>query len=371
MKAHVNYILLCGLVLIFTACKKEPLPEPSEEESPVFSFTGTVDGNAVTLEGGTTNYYLFATTDQDLNGLKSFTANFAQPMCTDCPNSLKIIFLDYALSTPAATDPDSSLYAGLYNYASTSGQASRYSVAFTKISLGPAISGISWDFGDGKTSPALNPVHTFTRPGSYNVCMNADFTGGCSSSLCNMIKLGNMENICEANIVTGISAGTSVDFSGSAFLGEAPYTYQWDFGDGQSSSQQNVTHNYAAEGVYQASLTITDNLGMTAMHHENVRTQNSNECAVRYSYVINPVSNPDNFGNVIVEWRDANGTVYTSKNDAQPQKSYFRINSIDEYEINENNQPTKKLAVSFSCMLYNGTDAIEIENGTAIIAVAY
>lgn len=370
MKTHINGILLGILALVFTACKKDPLPEPMEEESPVFSFAGTVEGNALILEGGKNDYYLFASTEQDLNGLKSFTANFAQPMCTDCPNSLKITFLDYALSTPVPTDTDSSLYVGSYNFASTSGRASRYSIAFTKTNLGPPISGINWNFGDGTTHTDLNPTHMYVRPGSYNVCVTADFMGG-TSGLCNTIKLGNTENVCEANISQGVSVGTSISFSGNAFQGEAPYTYLWNFGDGQSSSEQNVTHNYADEGAYQVSLTITDNQGMTAIRRENVRTQNSNECVIRYNYMISPVSNPDNFGNVIVEWRDANGTVYTSKNDSQPQESYFRINSIEEYGPNENNQPTKKLAVSFSCTLYNGTDEIKIENGTAVIAVAY
>jgi chitinase len=40
-------------------------------------------------------------------------------------------------------------------------------------------------------------------------------------------------------------------------------TYSWDFGDGDSSAQANPAHAYSAAGLYQASLTVTDNQGAT------------------------------------------------------------------------------------------------------------
>jgi len=40
--------------------------------------------------------------------------------------------------------------------------------------------------------------------------------------------------------------------------------YQWDFGDGESSSQANPTHTYTENGVYQVTLTVTDSAGSTS-----------------------------------------------------------------------------------------------------------
>ncbi len=37
-----------------------------------------------------------------------------------------------------------------------------------------------------------------------------------------------------------------------------PLTYHWDFGDGQSSTLPSPTHPYAARGLYQVSLTVSD-----------------------------------------------------------------------------------------------------------------
>ncbi|MBU4151670.1 MAG: PKD domain-containing protein [Proteobacteria bacterium] len=40
--------------------------------------------------------------------------------------------------------------------------------------------------------------------------------------------------------------------------------WQWDFGDGQTSADQNPSHTYGTEGSYTATLTVTDSVGGTA-----------------------------------------------------------------------------------------------------------
>lgn len=362
--------LILGLIVLLIACKKEKFPEPTVSK-PVFELQANIDGEAVLLQGGVDDYYLYSSISQDINGIKSFVADFSKIGCTTCPNSLKITLIDYASSTLGATQTDSSFYVGPYNYATTAGIASRYSIAFTKINLGPPLSNISWDFGDGSSSTALNPTYTYVRPGKYDVCVDASFTGGCISTLCNTIGLGNQESFLETSLNASNPTGTSIDFSANGAAGVAPYQYFWDFGDGNTSTSQNITHNYSTEGVYTVAVTVRDAIGSEKTERQNVRTQNSSDCVARYNYVINPVANPDNLGNIIIEWRDANGVLYTSKNNSQPIKSFFKINSIEEYLPNENNQPTKKMVVTFSCVLYNGASEITLNNATAIIAMPY
>ncbi len=50
----------------------------------------------------------------------------------------------------------------------------------------------------------------------------------------------------------------SVSFTGSATGGSEPYTYNWDFGDGGSSADQNPSHTYSEEGDYTVIFTVTD-----------------------------------------------------------------------------------------------------------------
>jgi len=38
-------------------------------------------------------------------------------------------------------------------------------------------------------------------------------------------------------------------------------SYEWDFGDGHSSSSNITTHSYSTSGVYNVTLTVTDNIG--------------------------------------------------------------------------------------------------------------
>ena len=52
----------------------------------------------------------------------------------------------------------------------------------------------------------------------------------------------------------------SVTFSANVH-GDAPLTYAWDFGDGNSSSEENPSHTYAEPGTYTASLTLSNDHG--------------------------------------------------------------------------------------------------------------
>ena len=52
-----------------------------------------------------------------------------------------------------------------------------------------------------------------------------------------------------------------ITLTGLAFGGIPPYQYLWDFGDGNSSGEQNPTHTYTTAGNYTAVFTITDSEG--------------------------------------------------------------------------------------------------------------
>jgi len=56
------------------------------------------------------------------------------------------------------------------------------------------------------------------------------------------------------------NVGEDIQFTGSATGGTPPYSWYWDFGDGNTSDEQNPVHNYSAEGVYTVNLTVTDDV---------------------------------------------------------------------------------------------------------------
>lgn len=56
----------------------------------------------------------------------------------------------------------------------------------------------------------------------------------------------------------------TIQFTGSAEGGKEPYNWSWDFGDGNTSTEQNPEHNYTSAGNYTATLTVTDDEGNVA-----------------------------------------------------------------------------------------------------------
>jgi len=62
---------------------------------------------------------------------------------------------------------------------------------------------------------------------------------------------------------------TEIRFSNLTSGGEAPYTYEWSFGDGATSDLKNPMHTYTAKGTYAVSLKVKDAKGL-----EDTETKN-------------------------------------------------------------------------------------------------
>jgi PKD repeat protein/formylglycine-generating enzyme required for sulfatase activity len=133
-------------------------------------------------------------------------------------------------------------------------------VQFSDHSLVAGASAWLWDFGDGHTSTEHKPLHTYTQPGVYTVRLTVTGTGGTLYAR----KIGYIKVVEE-----------KVDFSADVLGGGAPLSVQftdlsevrgasawwWDFGDGQTSTQQHPAHVYTMEGAYSVRLTVTGDGG--------------------------------------------------------------------------------------------------------------
>lgn len=60
-----------------------------------------------------------------------------------------------------------------------------------------------------------------------------------------------------------VKVGQDVYFDPSIGGGISPYTYEWDFGDGSTSTDAVPTHAYKSEGSYNVILKVTDDRGNT------------------------------------------------------------------------------------------------------------
>lgn len=65
-------------------------------------------------------------------------------------------------------------------------------VDFTDASTGP-VANYLWDLGDGNTSTAQNPSHTYSTDGNYTVCLTVTSASGCQDSVCQTITIAGSD----------------------------------------------------------------------------------------------------------------------------------------------------------------------------------
>ena len=112
----------------------------------------------------------------------------------------------------------------------------------------------TWDFGDGTGNDSSSATKTWNAVGSYNVKLVNHYPTCADSSI---------ENV---QVVTEAVAAFTSDRTGSCMAPLAVQftdqttgstSWQWDFGDGSTSNQQNPTHTYNSTGSYTVTLTAT------------------------------------------------------------------------------------------------------------------
>jgi len=111
-----------------------------------------------------------------------------------------------------------------------------------------------WDYGDGNTS--TNPsdsIHQYTVGGVYNICLTvSNSMTSCTNTHCQTAYISS----CSASY-TFVADTTSNGVTFTAGGSGSPTNYQWTFGDGTSSTQQNPYHLYTNSGNYSVCLTVS------------------------------------------------------------------------------------------------------------------
>ena len=152
----------------------------------------------------------------------------------------------------------------------TTNNCAPFTIQFTNKSKDAA--SYFWDFGDGTTSTQVNPVHTYVLPDTYNVMLVA-FPNNTLPTLCT----DNDTFYLEINIPpspTGNFSDSAICDSGKVFffstINSDTLDVFWDFGDGNTSKQENPIHYYNAPGFYNVSLTIKNTYGCAYTVSKNI-----------------------------------------------------------------------------------------------------
>ena len=124
---------------------------------------------------------------------------------------------------------------------------------FTSTSSGDQITSYQWNFGDNQTGTGQNANHTYTQPGTYNVTLIVQTSGGCSDQFTQTVTV-NASPTANFN-ATAVCVGEATQFT-STSTGQSLSSFQWNFGDNQTGTGQNTTHTYAQPGTYNVTLTV-------------------------------------------------------------------------------------------------------------------
>ncbi|MEL6844336.1 MAG: PKD domain-containing protein, partial [Bacteroidota bacterium] len=149
-----------------------------------------------------------------------------------------------------------------FTAAPTVGCAPR-NVQFVSLAGGTSpISGWFWDFGDGNSSTQVNPIHTYTQDGMYDVSLTVIDVHGCTATLTepDFVDLVRPTASFTSNASPDCPTQT-VDFTPAVVSNFGITSWFWDFGDGDTATTQAPTHIYDSVGVYDVLLIVEDGFG--------------------------------------------------------------------------------------------------------------
>jgi len=116
-----------------------------------------------------------------------------------------------------------------------------------------------WTFQGGTpaTSTEQNPTVTYAVAGQYDVTLTVSHPE--SSETVQLVNYVAVSDVPQTSF-DFFDDQFDVTFTNTTVEGD---TYSWNFGDGNTSNNENPMHTYAAEGTYEVMLTATNECGST------------------------------------------------------------------------------------------------------------
>lgn len=199
-----------------------------------------------------------------------------------------------------------------------------------------SIASYSWNFGDGTTSAAASPSHSYSTAGTYVATLTVKDNAGLAGAASTTITVTNNlppTATATASATTG-AAPLTINFTSTASDPEkTALTYLWNFGDGTSATTATASHAYTAAGTYAPKLTVTDAAGLSTIAStatitvtagnlppvaKATATPASNFVSTAIAFSSAGSSDPEG-GALTYLWTFGDGTTSTT---ASPSKSY-------------------------------------------------
>lgn len=189
---------------------------------------------------------------------------------------------------------------------------------------------MTWDFGDGQTSTAVNPVHVYDSIGYFVPSLTAVSPNGCMNISVNgwyyVSAVGPISNFKE-DATSGCNP-LMVNFTNQSV---GAVSWLWDFGDGSSSIAQHPSHTYNIQGTFYVKLIAynaqgcTDTFTLPTPINVSAYVSNYVPPAPLYGCVPFSVNLADASGSASVLWDFGDGTTSTLTN---PHHAYSSVGTF-------------------------------------------
>ena len=145
-----------------------------------------------------------------------------------------------------------------------------FTIGFIDSTSGQA-DGWTWDFGDGETSDEQNPVHTYDSDGSYTVTLTVyNPVQRDAQRKTDLISVGSVPVPGFTQSPESGPAPLAVQFTDES--SGTPIAWHWNFGDGETSDEQNPDHVYQQPGIYPVNLTVANTFGNASLEKQDLIT---------------------------------------------------------------------------------------------------
>ncbi len=136
------------------------------------------------------------------------------------------------------------------------------SITLTAVATGTTPISVTWDLGDGNRAVGFIVTHTYTLSDVYSVVLTVTNCGSSTATAtytlsvvappCQLVELITMTQVVSGCVITMTAQAT----------GTPPLAWQWEFGDGMSSTLPMPTHDYGASGHYTGTLHLWNCAGI-------------------------------------------------------------------------------------------------------------